>query len=227
MVIWAGAVLVVVLGLVAVLNVFFPGVLSDTDEQMNLTYKVLLLVLVGSSVILSFRGRASVAWKYGLAWVGIALALVLAYSFRDDAGMIVNRVVGELLPSQPLINSVGEVELRASRDGHFHADARIDGVNVRFLVDTGATTTALAPDDAERIGFDLAALDYDHVVNTANGQTLVARVRLGDVDLGGIRATGVVATIHQDGLDQSLLGMNFLDRLTGFERSGNKLILRP
>ncbi len=225
--IWFIAALVVVVGLIAVLNAFFPGVLSDTDDQMNLTYKVLLLILVGSSIAVSFRGRAGVALKYGLAWVGVALALVLAYSFRDDAGAIVNRMVGELLPSQPLINGEGAVELRASQDGHFHADARIDGVNVRLLVDTGATTTALAPADAERIGFDLATLDYDQVVSTANGRTLVARVRLGDIDLGGIRATDVAATVHRDGLDQSLLGMNFLDRLTSFERSGNKLILRP
>lgn len=225
--IWAVAALIVMVGLVAVLNAIFPGVLSNTDNQMQLTHKVLLLVLVGSSVVLGYRGRASTAFKHGLAWAGIALVLVLAYSFRDDAGAIVNRVTGELLPSAPRINGSGEVELRASRNGHFHADAWVDGVKVRFLVDTGATTTALSPDDAERIGYDLDTLDYNQAVSTANGRSLVARVRLDEVDLGGIRAQDVVATVHRDGLDQSLLGMNFLDRLAGFERRDDRLVLKP
>ncbi len=225
--IWAVAALVVVVGLVAVLNAIFPGVLSDTDSQMQLTHKVLLLALVGGSVVLGYRGRASAAFKHGLVWAGIALILVIAYSFRDDAGAIVNRVTGELLPSTPTITSSGEVELRATQDGHFHADARIEGVKVRLLVDTGATTMALSPDDAERIGFDLDALDYDQAVSTANGRTLVARVRLNEVDLGGILARNITATVHRDGLAQSLLGMNFLDRLAGFERRGDLLVLRP
>ena len=225
--IWAAATLVVLVGLVAVLNAIFPGVLSDTDNQMQLTYSVLLLVLVGSSVILGYRGRASAAFKHGLIWAGIALLLVLAYSFRDDAGAIVNRVTGELLPSTPMITSNGDVEIRAARNGHFHADARIDGVKVRMLVDTGATTTALSPGDAERIGFDLDSLSYNQAVSTANGRTLVARVRLGEVDLGGIRATNLTATVHREGLSQSLLGMNFLDRLAGFERRGDLLVLIP
>jgi len=226
-VIWAFAILIVLVGLVALLNAIFPGALSDTDSQMQLTHKILLLVLVGGSVVLGYRGRATTAFKHGLAWAGIALVLVLAYSFRDDAGAIVNRVTGELLPSTPIMTSNGEVELRAAQNGHFHADAHIDGVKVRLLVDTGATTMALSPDDAERIGFDLDTLDYNQAVNTANGRTLVARVRLDQVDLGGIVASNVTATVHRDGLDQSLLGMNFLDRLTGFERRGDLLVLRP
>jgi aspartyl protease family protein len=226
-VIWAIASLVVLVGLVAVLNAVFPGVLSNTDNQMDLTYKILLLILVGSSVVLGYRGRATAAFKHGLAWAGIALILVLAYSFRDDAGQIIDRVTGELMPSAPIMNSVGEVELRASRNGHFHVDAWVDGVKVRFLIDTGATTTALSADDAQRLGFDLAALDYDRVVSTANGQAMVARVRLDGVDVGGIQARDVLATVHREGLDQSLLGMNFLDRLSGFERAGDRLVLRP
>lgn len=225
--IWAVAALVVVLGLVAVLNAVFPGILSDTDDQMNLTYKVLLLALLGSSVVLGYRGRAKAAVKHGLAWIGIALVLVLAYSFRDDAFAIVNRVTGELLPSRPMINDIGEVVLRASQNGHFHADALIGDAKVRFLVDTGATTTALSPDDAERIGFDLANLNYNQAVNTANGRTMVALVRLDEIELGGYRARDVAATVHRDGLNQSLLGMNFLDRLSGFERLGDRLVLKP
>ncbi len=225
--IWVFALFAVVLGLVALLGVFFPGALGQTETQMSLTYKVLLLVLLASSVIVGYRGRFTAAVKHGLAWIGIALVLVLAYSFKDDAGALADRIVGQLLPSRPLANAAGEIELRASRNGHFHADARIEGVSTRLLVDTGASMVALSAADAERIGFDLDALSFNQAVSTANGRAFVARVVLRDVDLGGIRASNVVATVHRDGLGQSLLGMSFLDRLAGFERRGDILILKP
>jgi len=52
-------------------------------------------------------------------------------------------------------------------------------------------------------------------------------VRVDNVEIGSINLSDVGATVHRDGLDQSLLGMNVLDRLSGFERSGDRLILRP
>ena len=225
--VWAIVIGVVLLGLVAVLNGFFPGVLAREDAQMGLIHNILLLALLGSSLVLGYRGRASAAFRHALAWIAIALVLVLAYSFREDISQIVGRLGGELMPARPVVTADGDVELRASDNGHFKADAQIDGVSVRLLVDTGATTTALSPGDAERIGFDLDALRFNRPVNTANGQTLVASVRLNRVEIGPIALTDVGATVHRDGLDQSLLGMNLLDRLSGFERRGDRLILHP
>lgn len=225
--IWVIAFAVVMLGLVVVLNAIFPGVLSEESNQMSLTHSLLWLVLLGGSAILGYRGRGGAALKHAAAWIAIALVLVLAYSYRDVASSIVGRIGGELLPAAPMVTANGNVELRASSGGHFEADARINGARVRLLVDTGATVLALAPADAERIGFDLDALSFDRPVNTANGQTHVAFVRVDNVEIGSISLADVGATVHRDGLDQSLLGMNVLDRLSGFERSGDRLILRP
>ncbi|MGI9508608.1 MAG: retropepsin-like aspartic protease family protein [Geminicoccaceae bacterium] len=225
--IWVVAAAVVLLGLLAVLNGFFPGVLGQEDNQMSLTHNVLLLALLGSSLILGYRGRMGAALKHALAWIAIVLLLVLGYSYRDDVLSIIGRVGGELVPGKPTVTASGDVELRAASNGHFQADARINGANVRLLVDTGATVTALSPDDAERIGFDLSTLSFDRPVDTANGRTYVARVRLDNIEIGPITLTDVGATVHRDGLDQSLLGMNILDRLSGFERTGDRLILKP
>lgn len=225
--IWIVAVIIGLLGLVAVLNAFFPGMLSDQDSQIGLTHNVLLLALLGSSLVLGYRGRFGAAFKHALAWIAIALVLVLAYSFRDDFSSIASRIGGELVPSLAKVTAAGDVELRSSVDGHFQADAEINGVDVRLLVDTGATTMALAPDDAERIGFDLDSLSYDRPVNTANGRAYVAVVRLDSVEIGPIRMSDIGATVHREGLNQSLLGMNVLDRLSGFERRGDRLFLKP
>lgn len=225
--IWAVAVAVVLLGLIAVLNGFFPGVLGEEDSQIGLTHNVILLALLGSSAILGYRGRGGAALKHTLVWIALALLLVLGYSYRDDLLVIVTRVGGELVPAMPTVTASGDVEIRASNDGHFQAFARINGAKVRLLVDTGATILALAPDDAERIGIDLNALSFDRPVSTANGRTFVAMVRLDRVEIGPISFADVSAAVHRDGLDQSLLGMNVLDRLSGFERTGDRLVLKP
>ncbi|MEZ5931864.1 MAG: TIGR02281 family clan AA aspartic protease [Alphaproteobacteria bacterium] len=225
--IWAVVIGVVLLGLVVLLNAAFPGMLGSEGSQMSLTYNVLWLVLLGSSLVLGYRGRAHAALKHALAWIAIALVLVLGYSYRDVFMSVAGRVGGELMPAMPVVTASGDVELRAASDGHFQVDALIDGAKVRLLVDTGASILALAPDDAERIGFDLGALSFDRPVSTANGRTFVAFVRLEQVDIGPISLSDVGAAVHRDGLDQSLLGMNVLDRLSGFERSGDLLILHP
>jgi aspartyl protease family protein len=117
--------------------------------------------------------------------------------------------------------------LRAAADGHFYANATVDGVPVRFLVDTGASSIALSAEDARRLGFDPERLHYFLPVTTANGTALAARVTLGDVRLGSIAFANVAAAVMSPGaLDRSLLGMSFLDRLAGFEIAGDRLILR-
>jgi aspartyl protease family protein len=224
---WAVVFGIVLLGLIVVLSSLFPGALSDENRQIGLTHHILWLVLLGSSLILGYRGRAHAAFKHALAWIAIALVLVLGYSYRHDLTMIIGRVGGELMPTVPMVVAGGDVELRATDGGHFQADAEINGARVRLLVDTGATTLALSPDDAERAGYNLDALSFDRPVNTANGRAYVAYVRVESVEIGTIRLQDIAATVHRDGLDVSLLGMNVLDRLSGFERRGDRLILRP
>ena len=115
----------------------------------------------------------------------------------------------------------GEVVLRAGADRHFYADVTVDGVPVRFIVDTGASSIALSAADARRIGIDPARLDYFLPVTTANGTALAARVTLDEVRLGSIAFENVTAAVMPPGtLDRSLLGMSFLGRLSAFRDRG-------
>lgn len=105
------------------------------------------------------------------------------------------------------------VTLYADGRGHFVSDGTINGVGVRFLVDTGATTVAMNSRDATRIG-----LDYRNgqrlVVSTANGVVEVRGVKLDRVQLGGITLTGVDAVVHTgDSPAIVLIGMSVLNRL--------------
>lgn len=112
-------------------------------------------------------------------------------------------------------------------DGHFWAEAAINGKAVRVLVDTGATTVALTHEDAVRLGFNPAPADYTYTVTTADGQTKAAPVKLTMVSVAGARVDNVDALVIEKGLSTSLLGMTYLGRLSKIEATQTSLILRP
>lgn len=112
-----------------------------------------------------------------------------------------------------------------SRDGHYWATAEIDGRTLRLLVDTGASVVALTVEDARRLGVEPAAGDYDRTLRTANGATRAASVRLAAVTVGGARIENVDALVVEAGLPHSLLGMNYLSRLSGFSATPQALTL--
>jgi len=112
-------------------------------------------------------------------------------------------------------------------DGHWWADAVVDGRAVRLMVDTGATVVALTPQDARRLGLELTPGDYSHEITTAAGPARAARVRLASLSVGSVRVPDVDAVVVERGLPHSLLGMSWLGRLSGFEASADALTLRP
>jgi aspartyl protease family protein len=114
-----------------------------------------------------------------------------------------------------------------SRDGHYWANGQVNGASVRFLVDTGASAVSLTPDDARRLGFDTAALNYSSRVITAAGQVRAASVKLASLTVSGARLENVDALVIEKGLDTSLLGMTYLGRLASFQATRQALILQP
>jgi aspartyl protease family protein len=112
-------------------------------------------------------------------------------------------------------------------DGHYWANGQVNGANVRFLVDTGATAVALTPADAEKLGLKPADLHYGYSVVTAAGSARAAPVKLAAVTVAGARLENVDALVIEKGLDTSLLGMTYLGRLSGFEATRKTLVLQP
>jgi aspartyl protease family protein len=119
----------------------------------------------------------------------------------------------------------GGVTLQRGRDGHFRADAEINGRPVGVLVDTGATVVALSYEDAAAAGISVQPGDFRHVSQTANGPARFARVTLNQVRIGDIVVHDVAAAVGEPGrLHMSLLGMSFLGRLR-MEMKGSRLLL--
>ena len=123
-------------------------------------------------------------------------------------------------------SSGGDVELRANPNGHFEADAEINGRSVEVMVDTGATMVALTWEDAERAGIYLRSSDFTHQTQTANGTAKIAPVKISQISIGGITVRNVSGAVAEQGkMKQTLLGMSFLNRLSRVEMHGKSLIL--
>ena len=112
-------------------------------------------------------------------------------------------------------------------DGHYWAEANIDGKAVRVLVDTGASVVALTRADALRLGVDPEPEAFTGKVQTASGVVRAAPVQLNTISVAGARVDRVEALVVEQGLEYSLLGMSYLGRLSAFSATPAGLTLRP
>lgn len=122
--------------------------------------------------------------------------------------------------------AVRKVTLNANSYGHFQAQVEINGRQVEFMTDTGATYVALSYETAQKIGVAPQNLRFTGRSTTANGVARVASVVLDTVRIGDITVKDVQAVIAEPGrMSQNLLGMSFISRLSGFDLTGTKLVM--
>lgn len=215
---WIIAALVAVLLLVW----FFPNGSSFGDRGPSILYDVFWLMLIGSALLTHVMSEPGKALRQMAAWVIIFGVFMVGYSLWSGTG----RLASELDPAKGF-GEKDSISYRVDGRGHFIVRAEVNGVDIRFLLDTGASDVALSARDAERIGFDLDRLTYNKPYNTANGVTFAAPVLLDEITLGPIRAYNIEASISREGLENSLLGMSFLNSLSGYKVEDGVLTLFP
>ena len=126
-------------------------------------------------------------------------------------------------PSAKPTPAVATVERHAG--GHFIGIAEVNGHPVRFIVDTGASTVALTPEDARAAGLAVDPSRWSHVGRSATGDARGERLTLASLSIGGVRRMDVSAAVVE-GLPVSLLGQSFLRRLDAVEIHGDLMTLR-
>jgi len=155
--------------------------------------------------------------------LAVASALTTAW-WMDQAGL---RGQAQAATPVPVAATGPDGQVLKAADGHYWAEADIDGRAVRVMVDTGASVVVLTPADAARLGLKLTAADFSGTVITASGPVRAAPVRLEAVAVAGARVAGVEALVVEQGLPHSLLGMSYLGRLSSFSATPAGLTLRP
>lgn len=119
----------------------------------------------------------------------------------------------------------GNVTLYPDRGGHFFVDGLVNGTNVRFMVDTGATVVAMSSTVANRIGIDYRKLGRPGMASTSAGYVNTYNIMLGTVQVGDITLYNVAGSVIEGSHPrEALLGMSFLGHLD-MKRDGEKMEL--
>lgn len=204
-----------------------------TEDFSRIAVLVAVLIFVGAGIF-SGAMRPGEVFHSIAFWFMAIVMLVALYAFRDELAIVGGRVLGALAPGTPIVGRLtGEgdrdaVVIMRSGDGHFGVRAEVDGRSMPLLVDTGASFVTLTERDAGEIGVNVETLSFSVPIRTANGTIRAAPIVVEEIAIGPIERQNVRALVAPgDSLDQSLLGLSFLDTLHGYTISGDRLILNP
>ncbi|WP_435201733.1 retropepsin-like aspartic protease family protein [Qipengyuania sp. 902] len=153
----------------------------------------------------------------------ILLTVVLQLSRFDPRFDVAVPQIG--LPEQ--VVSGGETRIPLSPDGHYWVRASVNGVEGNFMVDTGATLTAISAPLAERAGLEPRRGGIPILLGTANGTVQAHVTTIDSLELGNIRASGTDAAVAESFGDFNVIGMNVLARLDEWRVKDDTLILVP
>ncbi len=190
----------------------------SSEQFMQMLYLVVLGAAIGGAVMMQHRGRLGRFAQSLAIWILIFLGAAAAYGLWDQ-------IAPSQASRQAVIGPAGQLVIPRAWDGHYYVTARVSGVPVRFVVDTGATNVVLSQRDARRVGIDPRQLVYMGRAQTANGMVRTARVTLHDVMLGRFTVPRVTANVNEGRMGTSLMGMSFLQDFGKIEITRNRMTL--
>ena len=211
----------------------FNPLISGVSEVIRAVPRSGLLMATVAAMVVGWIGSAMVTRKVTggrlirgigtIALGAILVTLVLQLSRFDPRLEVAVPSLG--LPEQRVEGNETVIPLAA--DGHYWLEARINGVPARFLVDTGATLTAVSGETAKRAGLEPRSGGVPVMISTANGTVSADLTTLDTLAFGNIEASGLDAVIAPNLGRTNVIGMNFLSRLEGWRVEKGDLILDP
>jgi aspartyl protease family protein len=122
-------------------------------------------------------------------------------------------------------DAAAQVAIARSSDKHYYAEANVNGQPVRFLIDTGASETALTEEDAKKVGLTVDPAKFELIGEGASGMVRGQYVQLASIDVDGIRQSNAKAVIVE-GAPISLLGQPFLESIDEIVIRKGEMILK-
>jgi aspartyl protease family protein len=192
-----------------------------TNDVMLGGLYLLMAAMLVLGTLMTRREPAARMITSALAWIAIFGAGFVLFTFRDNLGWVAQRLKAEAVGTP--VEQGHETRIPMAIDGHFWVDAKLNGHDVKFLVDSGATTTTIDRQTAKYAGIQVSAR-RDQYVRTGNGIVQVASARAGELTVGGITRHDVGLEIA-DNDDLNVLGMNYLSTLSRWGVEGRWLVL--
>ena len=189
------------------------------DEKAYFFYMVILFLLIGAGFLFGNREKLSTTLMQAAIWVLVFCGVLIAYGFKDTLQQ-------QFVPSLA-VQSDGDFEIVRANDRHFHLTLKVNGVPIKFIVDTGASDIVLTREDAERTGINMDSLAFLGRASTANGTVKTATTVLNEVVLGDRVDHDVRASVNGGEMFGSLLGMSYLNQFSEISIRGDRLILKP
>jgi aspartyl protease family protein len=194
------------------------------EDGPSLIWGVVCILLLVSSLA-ARRLPLSYVAKAGLAWIAIFAALFAIFSFRFEFIGIWERVKADISGTAGQSISGEAIELRRQDDGHYWIMVDINGKPVRFMVDSGATMTAINAITARDAGIE--ADGYPIILSTANGRVAAKRANVQSLVVGPHRIENHPVVVSESFGDINLLGMNFLNSMQSWRVEANIMIIIP
>ena len=193
------------------------------DIMLGSLYLLMAMMLVLGALINRREPFAKMVTMF-LAWIAIFGAGFVIFTFRDDLSYVAARLTTEATGRALVVAGGKEVRVPMAIDGHFWVEGDVNGLPVKFLVDSGATMTTISRADAvqARLTIDDTHGQY---VRTGNGMVRVSTARTPTLRVASIERDDVGVHVADD--DLSVLGMNFLSSLDGWSVKGRWLVMRP
>jgi aspartyl protease family protein len=196
--------------------------MMTNDLMLGGVYLLMAIMLVLGS-LMARREPAAKLLTMALAWIAIFAAGFVLFTFRDNLGWVAQRLRAEAVGTP--VEQGRETRIPMAIDGHFWVSAKLNGHDVKFLIDSGATTTTIDRETAKAAGVEVSPR-RDLYVRTGNGVIRVASGRADELSVGGITRHDVALEIA-DNDDLNVLGMNYLSSLSRWGVQGRWLVLAP
>jgi aspartyl protease family protein len=172
-----------------------------------------------------------------LHWILLLIVLAIGFAVRNYASLpkvdapILSAATNAARPAMPQVItphlSGNLATAQRNRSGNFVFDAKVNGMPLQMMFDTGASITTLRAEDAERVRIDTRALTYSVTISTANGVTAAAPVMIETLTVGDITRHYIQAFVARPGtLGVNLLGQSFMAKIGGYRMVGQELVLQ-
>jgi len=158
-----------------------------------------------------------------LGLMGVLVLVVLQLSRIDTRFDLAVPEIG--LPEQVVEGEATRV--RRAPDGHYWLRAEINGHPASFLVDTGATLTAISSETAAAAGIEARKAGLPVRMQTANGAVAAELATIDELRFGNVAARGLDAVIAPGLGPTNVIGMNLISRLASVRLEGDTMILVP